>query len=390
MNSSIEFYKKSKTTRPKILIVDHDRVPLTLAVIRCLGMQLPADIHLLSFSKDSFPVYRYSKYVKSFVNIPVEDEDRIFDTITGIAGKVKADVLLPIREYIIHMISKRPDAYRQHIALPPLPDERTIELIKNKWLLYDWLYVNKLSGQKPIRYADIIHDRGAVHTLEFPVLIKPFEEAGGAGITLVRDIKELSEFKPPEIYDPAELLIQKFIHGHDVDLSAIVKDGTVLAHTVQEGFGRNRGFAYSRQIRLVHNDELLQISKEIFRKLKYNGVAHLDFRYDTMNKSYTLVDFNGRFWGTLTGSLYAGINFPVLAYNLARGIDFSSDPVFRDTKYSTEINPLKVFLRGFTFRNSDITYALKDPLPYFANLLVFLRFKINRMVRVFKKMNFMH
>lgn len=367
-----------------VLIVDDDMIPITLSVIRCLGIQGNIDIHVLSFVDITFPIFRFSRYIKTFTNIKVSNDNETFLAIHETIKKVNANVIFPIRERTSKIIAERKVECLTFACLPLIPEPSILDIAGNKWLLYNWLYENNLSTVKPIRYLDFLNNDKKLDGFSYPLLIKPFNEAGGVGIEFLRDEQELLDYQPNQHFKSDDLLIQPYIPGYDIDFSALVSNGTILAYTIQRGLDKKREFVYSRHIEFVHNEELYNHASLILKNLDYSGIAHLDFRFNTNDNSYNLVDFNARFWRSMMGSLCAGINFPWLALQKAVGNDFPL-PNYRDLKYIAEVNPFKVVSAGISIRNSDIRFDTSDPLPYIAGIGYHLTYLIRRKIISLKR-----
>lgn len=365
--------------RRVVLIIDDDRISITLSVIRCLGMQNEADIHVLSLAGHTYPVFRFSRYVKSFSSAKVKNDDQAFGAIRNAAIKIKADLIIPIRESTMLLLSERMQECLNFTRVPPLPKPDTLELVRNKWQLYNWLFENGFSPVKPVRYTDFILDEHRINNSTYPLLIKPFLEAGGTGITLIKNPSALRSFRPSAICSPDELLIQPYIPGFDIDFSGLVLEGKVLAYTIQQGVSGKEKFVYSRHIKFVHDGLLAEMASQIFKKLNYSGIAHLDFRHDVTDNTYKLVDFNPRFWRSLLGSLNAGINFPWLAVQHSFNISFK-ETRYNDQLYLAETNPLRVLSKGNNVFKSDIIYNVYDPLPFLMGIAIHIRFLIKKIV----------
>src|SRR2546428_697479 len=46
--------------------------------------------------------------------------------------------------------------------------------------------------------------------------------------------------------------------------------------------------------------------------LKWSGIVNIDFIYDENDKQAKILEVNPRYWQSLLGSLFAGVNFPYL------------------------------------------------------------------------------
>ena len=73
------------------------------------------------------------------------------------------------------------------------------------------------------------------------------------------------------------------------------------------------GAAHRRTVRSEH---LEQAAARLLSALRYTGVAMIEFRADAEAGAWTLIEINGRFWGSLPLSVAAGVDFPRYLYEL--------------------------------------------------------------------------
>jgi hypothetical protein len=167
-------------------------------------------------------------------------------------------------------------------------------------------------------------------------------------------------------------LVQSYIHGHDIDCSVLCQDGSLLAYTIQYGLVANAiRFRAPPAIQFVHDDRVLQVVESLVSRLKWSGVAHIDLRYDSDRERLYLLEINGRYWGSLFGSLCAGVNFPYLACLTAMNEKFPL-PDFQDGYFSsigahlrhTWKSPLKLA----QLHRTPLRFGLADPLPELVRL----------------------
>jgi len=104
--------------------------------------------------------------------------------------------------------------------------------------------------------------------------------------------------------------------------------------------------------------------------LRWSGVAHIDLRYDRQADEIKVIEINARYWGSLLGSLHAGINFPLLAVKTAKGEAFEQKE-YSLNRYFMGKSPLKKLWQTawgpakerVRLRDTSLYYTLRDPLP---------------------------
>jgi hypothetical protein len=99
-----------------------------------------------------------------------------------------------------------------------------------------------------------------------------------------------------------------------------------------------------------------------------------------------VLEINGRFWQSVPGSYYAGVNFPYLATLV--GLNRELPPLnFQPIHYVNPKTALKIFTQKYIFRKGEIQefggskleMHLKDPLPLIMTRLIQLYKKIGHL-----------
>ena len=164
----------------------------------------------------------------------------------------------------------------------------------------------------PQPQAIVLRDAADMARIDFPypIVLKPLRGHGGRGIQRIASRDELQA-----VVERVALpvLAQQFITGRDLCISVLAHDGRLLARTVQRRARRPARFEFLRDARLE------QIATTLIAASGYEGVAHIDTRVDAATGAALVLDFNPRFWAPLGFSHWAGVNFPSLLFELARG-----------------------------------------------------------------------
>ena len=169
------------------------------------------------------------------------------------------------------------------------------------------------------------------------------------------------------------------------------KSGAGFGHHVE---GEPRAVVTQRRLRMypesggagtvietTHNARVRELGVELFRALKWHGPGQAEFRVDSRDGTPTLLEINGRFWGSTDLGARAGVDFPLLTARLARDGDveaivdyavgvryrwplpFGVLGVLRGTQPREALSTFFTPARGV---HSDI--SLSDPLPTLGQL----------------------
>ena len=360
------------TLEPKeyfsVLIPDGES-PFALDVLKCLSQIKNVRTYVLS--NDVWAQSRFSRYSTQFFSYSKANGNEgqlaaIYDTIK----KTKVDVVLPVDEHTIHLLSRHSEILSELTSIAPLPKTDVFETALNKWLLAEWLKKNHFPYPPTILYQTNNNFDKSLSCISFPVLIKPILGGNGEGIKLFENKATLYSFCKEHI-SSEKYIIQSFIRGYDIDCSVLCQQGKILAYTIQKGFinGPSR-FSPPSGIDMLYDRNVSDLVAKVVDKFNWTGVAHFDLRYDEQDKQIKVIEMNPRFWGSVLGSLSAGVNFPYLACLTGLKRDLPNI-VFQPKRFVKGKIALKILAlrmrqrnrRDIYFDDSPIPFLLKDPLP---------------------------
>lgn len=305
-------------TAPLTVLVLEGEYRLTGAVLFCLSRQPGVRAHLLS--RDARSPYRFSHYVRSFHLLGPESPAEVFVAfVQNAACALGADVLLPVDVAGMRFVIEHRAALAAAVPLLPLPASAYYEIATDKGLLGAFMQEHNIPA--PDTIVDIRHNLAAkLAQFEFPVLLKPIEGAGGRGIVRYATPEALLA-AVAALPEGSRYIVQNCIAGYDIDCNVLYQNGQLIAHSIQKGLvATGDEYAPTEAIEFVHHDAVLAVVDRLMKALRWNGVAHLDLRYDARARQIKVIEINTRFWLTVVGSaVTARVNFPVLACRVALG-----------------------------------------------------------------------
>jgi predicted ATP-grasp superfamily ATP-dependent carboligase len=369
----------SNGSRPKADVLNVLQLGKPLQVARCLGKTPNVRLHVAAPPRDRWSGVRFSRYASSFHVLDGIDGDQTLDTLYDIAKRTKAEVILPASESPTRFVSVHQDVLSQFITVPPSPAPDVLDMVSDKWLFTSHLARHGLSHPPTVLCtADASFERKLTE-VSFPVLLKPRQDLmDGRGIRRIDDAQRLRTFlqENPEYLEG--YIVQSFIRGHDVGCSVLCQEGEILAYTIQRGVVPSaRPYTPAAVIEFVKDEQVLDLVTRLVSGLKWSGVANIDTRYDEESKQVRALEFNPRYWGSLLGSLSAGVNFPYLHCLAGFGLRFPR-PVYSNKRYLVK-EPWKQ-LHAFKNRGdpqkriavgeTQLRDQLADPLPHVAKLVL--------------------
>ena len=220
-----------------------------------------------------------------------------------------------------------------------------------------------------------------MNDLNFPVIIKPLEGfGGGQGIDVFNTVEGFKDHFINNNFNYVNI-VQEYIIGYDIDCSVLCRDGDILAFTIQKGnmIGKSQ-FTPQFGLRFLYEEELYNVVEKLMKSFGWNGVAHIDMRYDQNTKQFKVIEVNTRFWMSLDASLIAGVNFPHL-YCLSSMENIFQKPQYKFVKYLSLRGVIKkikkditfIFKMNFILNNTPLKFALKDPIPIIYKLITIIK-----------------
>jgi predicted ATP-grasp superfamily ATP-dependent carboligase len=236
--------------------------------------------------------------------------------------------LYPSADESAAMVARHHDELAAHYVLTTPP-----------WDVFRWAYdksltyevADRLGLAYPRVWTAVTASEAAALPITFPAILKPavkkeLNKLTAAKAWRVDDARELrSRFEEAaRLVDAEHLLIQEFVPGggdSQVSVATVCDDGELLATVVAQrtrqypaDFGRASTF-----VETIERPELVELAARLLAEIRFTGLVEVEFKRDPRDGSYKLLDVNPRVWGWHTLCQRAGVDFPYLAWQLARG-----------------------------------------------------------------------
>jgi predicted ATP-grasp superfamily ATP-dependent carboligase len=228
--------------------------------------------------------------------------------------------------------------------------------------------------------------------LQFPVVLKPrhsvYWPQGGTGVIgKVRYATSRHDFERKLDSMAAETgevpLIQQLVRGEEVGAEFLCNKGRILAasaHRRLRSLSPCGGAAVLSETVPLSYHGIGAKAERLVNALSWSGPIMVEFKICESTGSPQLMEINGRFWGSLPLAIAAGIDFPLLSYELSSGREpqpkskhtlgvisrhflgdakhladvlFSRDAM-RSVLYPGRLQALKNFVLAPRGRNSDV------------------------------------
>ena len=320
------------------------------------------------------------------------------DTINRISEKYNALILLPVGADTYVAVSAFREYLHSHIRTV-LADDSLIQKAHDKYTCLKFaeeigVRIPQTRLLREISSADDIMEMG------LPLVIKPRKGAGSLGVKIVDNVNDVmglrknlaqkfikNDYQTFKIYDDSDPLVQEFIEGPIVDACVIADHGEIKAMVTQERLKTlpPQG-GYGVMNKTVMLPEVKEMAERLITGLGWHGLAQVEFKYNPRDATYRLMEVNPKFWGTLAISVAAGVDFPYMAYQMAKGdnvkpvIGFKENCVYRwvlpnellhVVQSDNRKEAFKQYIKDF-FKPAHYNIDLRDPLPIVSLFLKFL------------------
>jgi predicted ATP-grasp superfamily ATP-dependent carboligase len=212
------------------------------------------------------------------------------------------------------------------------PEARSIEIAFDKAATYSLANVSgvpTIPTYIPETESEL--DRVS-ETVVYPVVVKTRRSVtwnDGVGVfgsaSFVHDARALKELVRELTKKLREApLIQTFIRGEEYGVEMLSRDGAVYALVVHHRVRSLSPTGGASVLKEVLEDgylkeTLVAHAQRLVHELVWTGPIMVEFKVDADSRTPYLMEINGRFWGSLPLSVYAGVDIPLLYHRTCEG-----------------------------------------------------------------------
>lgn len=303
----------------------------TLGAVRSLGK---AGYYVIAMDSHKLAQSFFSRYCREKVICPPSKEEKEFIAfLKKYLQNNSVDVLIPIGYNSTVAISRNKSELLPYTRIP-VADYESLVIAADKEKTLDC--ARNLGIPTPHQYF-------TTNEIEkFPVVVKGVFESGN--ILYVNSKKELikTQFN--------KSIIQEYIPGEGFGFYALFNRGALKAFFMHK---RVREYPItggaSTCAMSIYSEELMSYGLKLLQSLNWHGIAMVEFKKDSRDGQFKLMEINPKFWGSLDLSIASGVDFPKLLVDMA----------MRD-----DITPLFEYSQGIKFRwpfPDDVLHLLSNP-----------------------------
>ena len=334
----------------------------TLGIVRDLGAR---GLEVFVCSEVRPAIAGMSRYCRGYFFVPPIDDSEYPSVLEKIIRTESIDLYLPVgyKSCLAAAVIRKRLLTCCRIFVP---DEQTVRSAADKSQMT--ALAQELSIPVPESFAPSnLEDALAYGKLaNYPLVIKGKAEAAPFATAYVDNPKQFEscyrQLVEKHALGSLELpIIQHRLTGCGFGFFAFYLDGTMQAHFMHR---RVREYPVSGGpstcAESFADDLLLDFGKRLLDRLRWHGVAMVEFKQNRLTGDYCFLEVNPKFWGSHDLALHCGVSFPYMMVQTTRGEKLHTPP-----EYQTGIRfhwPLSGDFKGSLWRPRRFFAALFDCL----------------------------
>ena len=300
--------------RGKVLVVgDNDLAGL--ATVRSLG-RAGLRVSLVSF--EDCPAARWSRHVARVHRLghPLGQPRAFAQAVLDLARRERFDLVMPTSDKgLLPLLPLRQEI--EACSRLAAPSDEALDAACRKEATV--ALAQRLGV--PVPPTRVLRDGSPLPRFDsFPVVLKPSRSvvpgtAGRHEVAIARAPDDIARLLPAMLKS-GPVLAQGFVGGRGVGLNVLADGGEVVAAFQHRRIHEpHAGGASSYRASEPLCPVLLGHARKMMAALRWTGPAMLEFK-DCPVAGPSLMEINGRLWGSVALAIAAGIDFPRLAYEL--------------------------------------------------------------------------
>ena len=263
---------------------------------------------------------RHSKYVNNsyFFGDPELDVNAFTENLLKHLSDNEYDGLIPIHDAALEICRYKKQEIAEKVKIAGLNEDSSYKYSINK---HEMLTIGEKNGLT-IPKSNLIDTLISFQKIEpttfnFPIVAKPVSSAAirnnklyAYSVKICENYEELTNFIRENV-NSVNILIQEFVKGYGIGYNFISKNGEIQNEYIHRRINENNGVSSLRESLTTDNYNLKTKVTKIVEEMNWNGVGMVEFMIKP-DGSPVLMEFNGRFFGSVELSARSGINLPIL------------------------------------------------------------------------------
>jgi D-aspartate ligase len=286
-----------------------------LGVMQSLGER---GVSLLGIDHDKAEIGFYSRYGEKIVC-----EDNALINYLVALGKIgnKKRIIIPTSDEYLLLISRAEDALLENYYLP-FPRNIIFEQILDKYKFY--LLASQFTEDIPV--CSLLSKESCSSWQLWPAIVKPIfihefkKFYPNIKAWVVQNKEELAEKYTKLNKNNLHAIVQEIIPSKDseqysvsayLDAESNAKKFMVARKTRQNP----PGYGVGTYVEMIDNEDLAFQTCELLKKIKFVGIAEVEYRRDERDGKLKIIEINSRVWTQNKLASYGGVDIIGAAYS---------------------------------------------------------------------------
>ena len=301
-----------KPLKKNILVVESDSMG-ALGVIRSLG-RAGHNVHAVSQKQ---ALSKHSSYATTFELVPSYNSAEYQSSLESIVKKNSIDFIIPSESFLL--------ANKDHLdkwgPYLPIPKESIQTL--NGMSKVELFRASKKAGLTKNLPKHLIVEMQtteaefkSIESFRYPIFFKgdslysKLTQASGKIIKCTSP-EEMKSACLEMNREYSQYLVTEFVEGKGVGVFFLIWDGQIIAdfmHLRTREVPFEGGVSSCRESffdKNIYDDALIRL-----KSMNWQGVAMMEYRWNSTKNEFYLMEMNGRFWGSIHLALYSQVDFP--------------------------------------------------------------------------------
>lgn len=307
---------------------------MALGVVRALGTM---GVRVIVLHYDRRDTAHLSRWCSHHISVPHPEhrESEFIESLIGCADRFGGGVLFPVSDESVVAVARNTDTLQRHytVACPPW---RIARLFIDKQCTYALAEANGVPAPSTFVPSSVEDVEAYGSRVGFPCLVKPcqshlFYERFHRKMFPVSNAGEMVSVYRQARDAGLGVMLQEIIPGDDthvVNYNAYFHQGMpALEFTAEHVRNAPPLWGSPRVIMSKDVPEVIEPGRRLLRAMGFDGYACTEFKRDSRDGMYKLMEVNGRHNLSTLLAVGCGVNFPWLHY---RHLAFGELPSARD------------------------------------------------------------
>ena len=258
---------------------------------------------------------------------PLQHPSRFISSLVEATRRFDITAIIPPTDSSMQAVAAEREQFRPSVTAM-IPSLESYEMVSDKYRLTELAHELGVPIPKTVFVPDGNVEALLNRVSGYPVVVKPGRSLIKVGerwvktsVHFVPNAEELTNLfrRTPYLQNPS--LIQQRIEGEGQGVFGLFDHGkpcALFAHRRIREKPPAGGVSVLRES-IELPKPMVDYAVRLLERVKWNGVAMVEFKVERHSGTPMLMEINGRFWGSLQLAVDAGLNFPYLLYQAMQG-----------------------------------------------------------------------